>query len=154
MGNNNSTSNNFAISPKNYLIETADLTANNGLVVDFSGLIQNIKITESLYLSGLIVEIYCLDSLNMIHELKMSGNEKINLHILREEEKGGKKEIKLELYISEIKDYTLPQISSRAYTLECVSKHVYLNNLKRLDQAFNGNITSLVINFVKTRLKS
>ena len=154
MGTNNSTSNNFAISPKNYLIETADLTANNGLVVDFSGLIQNIKITESLYQSGLIVEIYCLDSLNMINELKMSGNEKINLHILREEERGGKKEINLELYISEIKDYTLPQISSRAYTLECVSKHVYLNNLKRLDQAFNGNITSLVNNIVKTQLKS
>lgn len=60
---NNSTTNNIAISPKNFLIETAELTANNGLVVDFSGLIQNIKITESLYQSGLIVNIYCLDSL-------------------------------------------------------------------------------------------
>lgn len=151
---NNSTTNNIAISPKNFLIETAELTANNGLVVDFSGLIQNIKITESLYQSGLIVNIYCLDSLNMIHELKMSGNEKIDLLITREEKVGGKKQFKLELYISEIKDYTLPQPSSRAYTLECVSKHVYLNNLKRLTQSFNGNITSLVRNIIRTQLGS
>ena len=151
---NNSTSNNVAISPKNYLVELADLTTNNGLIVDFSGLIQNIKITESLYQSGLIVEIYCLDSVNMIHELKMSGNEKINLHISREEPEVGKKEFKLELYISEIRDYTLPQPSSRAYTFECVSKHVYYYNLRRLKNSFNGTITNLVRNIVTTQLNS
>ena len=129
MSNFNTIVNGLATSPKVFEITKALVHTNIETEVDISELIRDIKIVESLYNSGITVSIFCLDSTGLIDYLKIAGNEKIELVIERRDITDQKrKKFELEVYLAEIKDYSAPRPSSKAYTLYCVSKHVYLNN--------------------------
>lgn len=154
----NLTSNSAAATPKGFEITVCDLTLNSGQVYDISNEVQDIKIHEGLYQSAFRVEIYIFDPYNMIHAFKLAGNEKINLLIERidpiSKEKGIKRKFDLEIYIAEIKDYSTPRPSAKGYTLECISKHVHLNNSQLLKTSFEGNTSKLIKNIVKSNLSS
>ena len=154
----NLTSNSAAATPKGFEITVCDLTLNSGQVYDISNEVQDIKIHEGLYQSAFRVEIYIFDPYNMIHAFKLAGNEKINLLIERidpiSKEKGIKRKFDLEIYIAEIKDYSTPRPSAKGYTLECISKHVHLNNSQLLKTSFQGNTSKLIKNIVKSNLSS
>lgn len=140
-------------SPKSFFIEEALLTANNGNEFDIKSFIQDIKITESIYRSGITATIYLLDSVNLVDRLKFAGNEKINLLIQRRElPTGDLKQYKIELYIAEVREYTKYRPGTSAYTLMCVSKHAYINNVKVLKRAFEGTIGDLIQKIVKNDL--
>lgn len=154
----NLTVNSAAATPKGFEITVCDLTLNSGQVYDISNEVQDIKIHEGLYQSAFRVEIYIFDPYNMIHAFKLAGNEKINLLIERidpiSKEKGIKRKFDLEIYIAEIKDYSTPRPSAKGYTLECISKHVHLNNSQLLKTSFEGNTSKLIKNIVKSNLSS
>jgi hypothetical protein len=154
----NLTVNSAAATPKGFEITVCDLTLNSGQVYDISNEVQDIKIHEGLYQSAFRVEIYIFDPYNMIHAFKLAGNEKINLLIERidpiSKEKGIKRKFDLEIYIAEIKDYSTPRPSAKGYTLECISKHVHLNNSQLLKTSFQGNTSKLIKNIVKSNLSS
>ena len=154
----NLTSNSAAATPKGFEITVCDLTLNSGQVYDISNEVQDIKIHEGLYQSAFRVEIYIFDPYNMIHAFKLAGNEKINLLIERidpiSKEKGIKRKFDLEIYIAEIKNYSTPRPSAKGYTLECISKHVHLNNSQLLKTSFEGNTSKLINNIVKSNLSS
>jgi len=140
-------------SPKSYFIEEALITANNGNEFEIKQYIQDIKITESIYRSGITASIYLLDSVNLVDRLKFAGNEKINLLIQRRElPTGDLKQYKIELYIAEIKDYNKYRPGTSSYTLMCVSEHAYINNVKILKRSFEGTIGELVSKIVKNDL--
>ena len=154
----NLTVNSAAATPKGFEITVCDLTLNSGQVYDISNEVQDIKIHEGLYQSAFRVEIYIFDPYNMIHAFKLAGNEKINLLIERidpiSKEKGIKRKFDLEIYIAEIKNYSTPRPSAKGYTLECISKHVHLNNSQLLKTSFKGNTSKLIKNIVKSNLSS
>lgn len=154
----NLTVNSAAATPKGFEITVCDLTLNSGQVYDISNEVQDIKIHEGLYQSAFRVEIYIFDPYNMIHAFKLAGNEKINLLIERidpiSKEKGIKRKFDLEIYIAEIKNYSTPRPSAKGYTLECISKHVHLNNSQLLKTSFEGNTSKLINNIVKSNLSS
>ena len=155
----NLTTNSSAATPKAFEITVCDLTLNSGQVYDISNEVQDIKIHEGLYQSAFRVEIYIFDPYNMIHTFKLAGNEKINLLIERidpiNKKTGIKRKFDLEIYIAEIKDYSTPRPSAKGYTLECISKHVHLNNSQLLKTSFQGNVASkLIKNIVTSNLSS
>jgi len=154
MSNVNTTSNSIAVSPKGYAILQCKLTTNKNTVVDLFQIVQDVKINESLYQSGIIVDIFILDALNLFNELNIAGNEKIRLTIGRQEPGNIKKFFDLNLNIAEIKDYSTPTPSSKAYTLQCVSKHIYLNNSKILKREFKNNASRLIKDIVTRDLSS
>jgi hypothetical protein len=155
MGNFNTIVNGLATSPKVYEISKAMLATNAGGETNIIELIQDIKITESLYNSGLTVAIYCLDSTGLIDLLKIAGNEKIELVIERRDiTDKTRKKFELEVYLAEIKDYSTPRPSSKAYTLYCVSEHVYLNAVKVLTRSFNNTPSNLIKSIVSKELNS
>ena len=150
----NTTSNSIAMSAKNYAIFQCTITTNAGEEIELKDVVHDVKISEKIYQSAMIVDIFILDSINLMHELKISGNESIHLIIGRIEPGDEAKGFDLKLYISEIKDYSQPTPSSRAYTLQCVSKHVYLNNKKLLNRPFKNNATRVITSIIRNDLKS
>lgn len=147
----------IAATPKAFFVNELFLYTNSGREIDIQNLLQNIFIKESLYQSGITVEIYLKDNIGLLNELRLSGNEKVRLKISRREPKDQGSTLKgfqLDLYIMEIKDYAKTRPSEVTYTLECVSKHVYLNNKKLLAKAFNGNITNLIRSIIVSDLNS
>ena len=155
MSNFNTIVNGLATSPKVFEITKALLHTNIETEVDISELIRDIKIVESLYNSGITVSIFCLDSTGLIDYLKIAGNEKIELVIERRDITDQKrKKFELEVYLAEIKDYSAPRPSSKAYTLYCVSKHVYLNNVLVLTNSFDNTPSNLIRSIVTKNLAS
>ena len=145
----------MAASPKAYKVSKADFHSNQGLIVKIGGIIKDIKVEESLYMSSLIVDLFILDSISLIDYLKIAGNEKIELVIERRDIKSKKnKQFKLEVYVAEVKDYSTPTPASKAYTLHCVSKHAYINNVKILTRKFNGSPNFLINSIVTGELDS
>jgi len=142
-------------SPKGFIIEEALITANNGNQFDIKNYIQDIKITESIYRSSITAAIYLLDGINLVDRLKYAGNEKINLLIQRRElPTGDLKKYEIELYVAEIKDYSKNKPGTSTYTLMCVSKHAYINNVKVLKRSFSGTIGDIVQKIVKNDLST
>ena len=146
--------NNVTISPLAFVFEKCDLTPNTGNVIDILDLVQDIKIHESLNRSSIAAEIFINDAVNLIFELKLSGNEKINILISREEPENGRKKFELELYITDIVDYSEQTPSSRTYSIICMSKHNYLDKEKLLNIPFSGPSKKLIKDIVKKNLKS
>lgn len=144
MNNLHTTINSKASSPKGYALLVCNLITNNETSINLIDLVHDIKINESIYTSGITVDIFILDSISLIHELKLSGNEKIELVIGRNEPGGKQKVFDLKLFIAGIKGYSTPNPSSKSYTFECVSKHVYLNNSKIINRPFEGNASDII----------
>jgi len=154
MNNLHTTINSKASSPKGYALLVCNIITNNETSINLIDVVHDIKINESLYASGLTADIFILDSLSLLHELKLSGNEKIELVIGRNEPNGKQKTFDLTLYIAAIKGYSTPNPSSKSYTLECVSKHVYLNNSKILNRPFEGNASDIIKKVVNKDLNT
>lgn len=154
MNNLHTTINSKASSPKGYALLVCNIITNNETSINLIDVVHDIKINESLYASGLTADIFILDSLSLLHELKLSGNEKIELVIGRNEPDGKQKIFDLPLYIAAIKGYSTPNPSSKSYTLECVSKHVYLNNSKILNRPFEGNASDIIKKVVNKDLST
>jgi len=142
-------------SPTGFFIEEAILTANNENTFDIKAYIQDIKITESLYQASITASIFLMDSVNLFDRLKLAGNEKINLLIQRRElPTGDLKKYEIELYVAEIKNYSKYRPGTNTYSLVCVSKHAYINNIKVLKRPFSGTIGDLISKIIKTDLNS
>jgi len=149
--------NSIAPTPKAFIINEIFLYTNSGEQINLQDLLQNIFINESIYQSGISVEIFLKDNIGLINDLRLSGNEQIKLKISRREPFNSGSRLKgyqLDLFVMEIKDYSRTRPSEVAYTLECVSKHVYLNNKKLLSRSFNGNIADLIRSIVESDLNS
>lgn len=140
------------LSPLTYNLKIAIIAANNGEIFDIRDEIEDIKIHEGLHRSSIVVEIFLQDDKNIIDELKLSGNERVSLVIERNEPVLGDQQFDLTVFVSDISNYSEPKPSIKAYTLICVSEHVYTNNKKLLNVAFEGNIKKLITNIVKTNL--
>ena len=93
------TENDVTVSPLGFTLEKCDITGNIGAPVDIRDLVHDIKIHESLNRSSIAVELYILDAVNLIYEMKISGNEKIDLLLSRQEPGGRRKKFELELSI-------------------------------------------------------
>jgi len=158
MSKSNLTAGAITATPKGYGLEVCTITSNNGLPIDITQLVHDIKITESLYQSGITVDIFVYDALNLIEELRIAGNEYVEILISRAEptskDKYEIKRFKLKLRVAELKNYSTPQPSTKAYTLQCVSKHVYLNNYRLLKRSFEGQASTLIKNIVNKELQS
>ena len=141
------------IAPNSYSISECTIHPNNNDPIDIRDLIVKINISESLYLSSLITVITIRDGVNMLGNLRINGNEKITLKIFQEPIDQDKKEIDLEMYISDIFNFSKPTFSSQMYELRCVSEHAYLNQLKVLDKPFDNSINKLIENIIESDLQ-
>ena len=123
---------------------------------------NTLVINEGINQNAVHVSIGIMDSLGIIDNLRIQGGEKVDLHIrqtikqtiikgkLRE---GVVKDIELELYISDIKDFEKYNIDTQTYVIECVTEPAYINQLTVLNNFFDGVPGELIKDIAKGSLK-
>ena len=143
--------------PSAYQIMQFDITTNGGDVINIIDLIGTINISESLYRSSIQLNATIQDGLNFLEIKKLTGNEKINVHLktveLTDDNSGEKKEFKLELYLASIQNYSKASPGVQYYELVAVSKHSWINQLKVLERSFQGSIGQLIQSICKKDLE-
>lgn len=126
-------------------------------VNDITDLIAYFNIKEDLGNPQIEVRIAIGDTINFIGDAKLSGDEKIELVVkknLPDSLKGDHlvREIKLNLRIIEIQNFTRVKPGLSTYILNCVSEYVDYSNKKTIKSAFNGSIGTLIKNIAKNEL--
>ena len=143
-----------SVSPRAFTIAGCQITSNDGNTVQIETLIHNVKIHESLNMSGMVVEIFIADAANLFTHMNLAGNEKVELVLFRTEPGNNLKEFSLVLQIVDITDFSEPTPSTKSYTLICMSPHVYHDKEKLLNLPFNGTTNSLIDSIVKSNLNT
>ena len=154
--NNNISQTDGSSIQSSYEILEAKLYTNhtNQVPINIYPIIQKILIKESLYSAGIGVEIRIIDGINLLDNLKLMGNEKIFLKVVqRGIDESIEKKFELNLYVSNITDFARSKPGSDAYSLICVSKHVYLNQFTILDKQFSGTVGNNIANICSQQLK-
>ena len=121
--------------------------------IDLKNNISSLTIKESILSNGITADIGIRDGRSLLEAFKITGNEKIELHISRHEITGNTKEYKLELYIAEINQYSRTQAGSQNYTLKCISLHLYNNQFITIVKPFSGSYGKTIENICKSDLK-
>jgi hypothetical protein len=145
---------NSGVVPGSYILSKLDLTTTKGQVFDIKQLVTGITITESIYMASIEAEIVILDGVNLFEELKLNGDEKIDMIIkIKELESGDTEKHNHTFYISEILDFARKRNGSSTYLLRCLSKHAYINNTKILTKNRSGTIGTIIKNICTSDLK-
>lgn len=126
-------------------------------VNDITDLIAYFNIKEDLGNPQIEVRIAIGDTINFIGDAKLSGDEKIELVVkknLPDSLKGDHlvREIKLNLRIIEIQNFTRVKPGLSTYILNCVSEYVDYSNKKTIKNAFNGSVGTLIKNIATNEL--
>ena len=135
----------LSVSPGSFVLSKCELTATNGTVIDIKQLISEITITESIYMASIDADLMIIDAVNLLEELKLNGDEKIELLIKRKElDSKDDEKHKHTFYISEILDFSRTIPGTATYTMRCVSKHAYINNTLTLNESKQGTIGKII----------
>ncbi len=142
------------VTPSSYIISSCKLTASNGTVIEIRELITKLIITESIYTSSIDLSMVILDGVNLFESVKLNGDEKIELLIKRQDlETKDVEKHKHTFYTSEIVNFARTRNGSSSYQIRAVSKHVYINNTKTLNEFKEGTIGNIVKQICKADLK-
>lgn len=142
-----------AISPSAFVLTKCMLTASNGTKVDIKELITEITITESIYMSAIFADFIIRDAVNLLEQLKLNGDEKLELLIKRKElDTKDQEKHEHTFYISEILDFARTIPGTATYTIRAVSKHVYINNTLTLNGSREGTIGKIIKNICTSDL--
>ena len=115
----------------------------NKTFVDIKNMVTNMTITESLHQTSLLCTMDILDGLNMLEDLQLEGDERIELQLSKETPEGKIRFHKV-FFVSDIINYVRPKPGVQTYQLILVSEHAYLNQLMEINRKFEGNIGKLV----------
>jgi len=123
--------------------------------LEIKDLVTEIEITEALDQTSIFVTLFVVDTNNILETLRICGNEKIHIHIIQDILKPSvKKEIDIEVYISDIVDFVKPTPGAQTYKIIAVSKEAFYNQLETLNYKFDDSVTELINNICKDKLKS
>ena len=95
-----------AFIPSSINLKSVKLTNHLGLIYELRPIIDNFSITESIYSTSIIVNLGIIDSNNLIEDLQLIGQEKIEIVISRSQhELNNDEEIILDLLVTEFPRY-------------------------------------------------
>lgn len=141
-------------SPSAYRITDVSITNAYGKSFDIKNLVTKITITESIYMFSMVAEIEVRDTANIFEELRISGQEQVNIILLKRDKKtSDTTKVKLKFYVSEIPTYGKVNDHVQAYVLKCVSEHAFVNNLVTISRTITGSMFKAVQSIVKNDLQ-
>ena len=142
------------VTPGSYILQSCNITASDETVLDIKELIVEIIITESIYTVSLDCELIILDGVNLFEEMKLNGDEKIEIHIKRTELDTKNTEMhKHTFYVSEVLNFSRNKNGSSSYNIRGVSKHAYISSSKTLNEYKEGTIGEIIHAICKSDLK-
>ena len=100
---------------------------------DIKGLVSKITIAESIYSGSIEVDLIITDAVNLLEQLKINGQERIDINLKRTDLKTDiKSGFNITVYIAEVLNYSRQNPGSATYQFKCLSKHLLLSNTKQL----------------------
>ena len=131
--------------PTGYSLQAVVLSNHKGDKVDIKTFITDFTLTESIYRTSLILNLNIKDTINLIEEYKLTGQEIINVVIARREY-GSKVEqiINLDFLISEYP--LLGKLNNRlqVFSISGISPYAFLSKLKRISRAYTGTLGEFI----------
>ena len=122
--------------------------------IDIKEIVGRINIFESITQASIFVKLMVVDSGNLLETLRISGNEKIHIHLYQDIHIPAiRKEIDIEVYISDILNYAKPSVGAQTFEIQAVSKEALLNQWTTLCSEFNDSVTNLVEGICQSHLE-
>ena len=151
------------LDPSAYIIKNLDLFPHKAIIEESPSWnlipqLDSLAITESIYNNAVFVNIHVIDSVGIFDTIRISGGEKIYLLIEQEVMTTNPnqhhmkikrtKSIELELYISDITNFKKQNNNTQTFTITCVPRPAYINQLIVLNRAFSGTPGQEIENIV------
>lgn len=136
-----------AVSPASYELYSVKLYTNYETDYEIRGIVTDIVVNESIFNTSIQTELTLVDGINFLEKAKLTGSEKIEIVIKRNDEK-----YNIECYIANIESYSKARPGVQVYKFKCVSRHAYYNTFMRLNRSFKGGIGALVKNICEKDL--
>lgn len=143
--------------PTAYRVYEAVIVNHSGRSYDIYPIVTDFSITESLYSPSLILSINIKDTVGLMEELQLSGQERIQLKIWKTwANLDGEIEehyIDHVFLVSEYPGYAKFANHTQVYTIKGVSPHAFYNKFKKISRSFTGTIQDFVFNVLTQDLK-
>lgn len=131
--------------PTGYSLQAVVLSNHKGDKVDIKTFVTDFTITESIYRTSLILNLNVKDTVNIIEEYKLTGQEVINV-VLARKDYGSTDEqiINLDFLISEYP--LLGKLNNRlqVFSISAISPYAFLSKLKRISRAYSGTLGEFI----------
>jgi hypothetical protein len=122
---------------------------------DITNLVTELTVKESLNSFSLEYELSIVDSADLFNYLKISGNEKVIISILKRPSfDEDEVQYEFEFYVSNIPLWSVKKNNTAIYKLKGLSKHAYIGNLERISQRFSGSAVSVIKGLIEGNLES
>lgn len=138
--------------PTSYKIDYINLVNHNGDVRDIQNIVTDFSIVESIYVPSIILNLNIKDTVNLLEEFQLSGQEQIDIRVSRRKSFGSTEESKIELTFicTEFPAYGKFNNYTQAYSIKGISRHAYASKFQKISRAFNGSakefVTDVLVN--------
>lgn len=137
-----------------YRLIDVSITNAYGKVFDIKNLVTKIIVVESIYTLALTAEIEVRDTANIFEELRISGQEQVDIVIQRRHKKTlDNEKLIMKFFVSEIPLYGKVNDHVQGYTLKCVSEHAFVNALTKVSRSVSGSMMKAISKIITGDLR-
>jgi len=126
-----------------FKIERLELVLNSSQRISIDALFSELNLYDNLFTPCVSGNILIIDTLALVDQLKLNGDEKIYIRISKDEDQEGFRYEK-EFVIYSLTNKTNLNITSTAYVLNFVSKEFLKSLQKKINQNYVGSFTDIV----------
>ena len=140
-----------------FSIEKAEIITSSGQVIDVSANIVEINFYEDIFSSSVTGELFLLDVLNLVTNGPIIGQEQLQLRVTTPSFEDNHNKINFVdevLMIHKVALRTPVSNTAQMYKLSFISKEALTNERITVSKSFDGTYDNLVVDMLKTELKS
>jgi len=143
-----------AFIPSSINLKSVKLTNHLGLIYELRPIIDNFSITESIYSTSIIVNLGIIDSNNLIEDLQLIGQEKIEIVISRSQhELNNDEEIILDLLVTEFPRYKRENSENvQSFSIAAASSFSVYDKTFKISRAYNNNTSDEIKKILQSDL--
>jgi hypothetical protein len=129
--------------PSAYRLNDIILINHRNVEFDITNLVAQFSITESIFQPFLSIELRIRDSVNLLEEAQLVGQERVRISFSRDDLPTGNNKT---VHTFVVTDYPGFKKTHRvqAIILKGISEHAYLSRFKKISRAFNANVIDLI----------
>ena len=146
-----------SVTPGSYKIKSIKLFTHTGDDFLIQNVVTKLIITESIYSNTLMCKLSVRDTTNMIENLPLIGQERIEIQLEHKplSSKTQIAKIELEFYVTEYPLYGRSNEKHiQSFSFSGISKHAYISRFKKISRAVDGLTSDGISNIVSSDLGS
>lgn len=117
--------------------------------IDISRLVHSFTVNESINSMFALYEFTIVDAVNLLEKYTVTGNEKIEMTLLKMDLPGTEEvQIEKNLIVVGIGDYTKPNNEGQAYKIQAITETAFAASIKRVSRSGKGTAFELVESLV------